>query len=425
MIFNRDKFWQGMRTFLKRHDRAVTQQRVNAINFLLDQFEQIPAWSDTRHIAYALATIYIETAYTFEPIQEFGSNSYFERRYGSNTRKGRELGNDAPGEGAKYSGKGYVQLTGESNYEKMEAKLRDKLPNEVLKFERETGQKFDLTDYANQAKSPRIAFLIMTVGMFEGTFTGKAFRHYFTEDKSDWYNARRIINGTDRAQEIANYAVELQSVLNRAVMTPSVADSAASTETERVLSEQMVEDIQRRSDDGQEGEKPLEMDVIAPDDGVTEVDPTPAPPATETTTTTTVETPQGEAKTETVQTNEQPLTEKTQEAPPKEGSTTAATGITIGGFSIAALGTILQGWLAQGQIDVKATSDLILKFFTENTRYFFYCVMGIILIILVKKIFKQITFLVQLIINANPRLHDIKIVPQESPSKGFFGRIFG
>jgi hypothetical protein len=42
-------------------------------------------------------------------------------------------------------------------------------------------------------------------GMEEGWFTGKSLSDYFNESVDDPYNARRVINGTDRATEIAEY----------------------------------------------------------------------------------------------------------------------------------------------------------------------------------------------------------------------------
>src|SRR3546814_6075636 len=44
---------------------------------------------------------------------------------GDRPAKARELGNLTPGDGAKYAGRGYVQLTGKSNYVKATAKLRE------------------------------------------------------------------------------------------------------------------------------------------------------------------------------------------------------------------------------------------------------------------------------------------------------------
>lgn len=227
MRFDRKIFFDNFRQFLARYDKRLTQERVDALKFLLTSFERDPKWSDVRHIAYALATITAETAWTFEPIQEYGSFSYFERRYGHQTRVGRGLGNDAPGEGAKFSGKGYVQLTGESNYEKLENTLRKEYPQLVQDYQRKTGRTFDLTDYPEQAKDPLLAFAIMTIGMFEGIYTGKAFRHYFTDTKTDYRNARKIINGLDHADMIAGYAQNIETILKSAILKNNASKTSA------------------------------------------------------------------------------------------------------------------------------------------------------------------------------------------------------
>lgn len=226
MKFDRKKVFDG---FKANFTRVMTQQQVDGLEFLITSFERDPIWSDVRHIAYALATVWHETAYTFQPIQEFGSRAYFERRYGHQTRKGRELGNDAPGEGAKYSGKGYVQLTGKTNYEKLEKIIREQNPAAVREFETRTGQRFDLTDFAEQAKDPAIAFLIMTIGMFRGVYTGKALRHFINDEATDYYNARRIINGLDKAQTIAEYAKKFQRILESALIetVPTISEREA------------------------------------------------------------------------------------------------------------------------------------------------------------------------------------------------------
>ena len=42
-------------------------------------------------------------------------------------------------------------------------------------------------------------------GMQRGWFTGRRLADYFNPERGDWVNARRIINGTDKANLIAGY----------------------------------------------------------------------------------------------------------------------------------------------------------------------------------------------------------------------------
>ena len=43
--------------------------------------------------------------------------------------------------------------------------------------------------------------------MMEGWFTGKKLTNYFNGTTEDWFNARKIINVTDKADLIKDYAL--------------------------------------------------------------------------------------------------------------------------------------------------------------------------------------------------------------------------
>jgi putative chitinase len=57
----------------------------------------------------------------------------------------------------------------------------------------------------------------MFLGMINGMFTGKKLKDYFHDVSADWVNARRIINGLDRANDIAAYAKKFLAALEAAV----------------------------------------------------------------------------------------------------------------------------------------------------------------------------------------------------------------
>jgi len=89
--------------------------------------------------------------------------------------------------GPNFFGRGYIQITHKSNYEKFANLLGiDLVNNPTLATEAETAAK------------------IAVIGMRDGKFTGVGLSRYITESSQDYVNARRIVNGTDRAQHIAN-----------------------------------------------------------------------------------------------------------------------------------------------------------------------------------------------------------------------------
>ena len=142
-----------------------------------------------------LATIKRECDDKWQPITEYGNRAYF-NKYEPVTPIGRRLGNVAAGDGFKYRGRGYVQITGRANYEKFAVRMN-----------------YNLIENPDAALIQFPSYQIATIGMREGLFTGKRFADYITPAKCDYFNARRIINGTDRAANIRDNALTFESIL--------------------------------------------------------------------------------------------------------------------------------------------------------------------------------------------------------------------
>lgn len=146
--------------------------------------------TDTLQIAYVLATAALESAYGRSMVEKYNGDpeSYFEGKYGHASRMGKQLGNTLPGDGAKFRGRGYVQITGRYNYDKF-AKLIG----------------VDLLRFPEKAATPEIAVKILVIGMRDGLFTGKKLSDYLvTMIECNLEQARKIVNpgeGTRRIEE--------------------------------------------------------------------------------------------------------------------------------------------------------------------------------------------------------------------------------
>ena len=185
---------------------TLTQQQVEGLTTILDEWDRWLPKGDHRWLAYLLGTAFHETATTMQPIREFGGAGYFFRMYdirGSRPDVARALGNTQPGDGVRFHGRGFVQLTGRAN---------------MLRASKAVG--VDLIADPDAAMRPDLAASIMFAGMTEGWFTGKKLRDYFNTAVTDWKNARRIINGTDRADLVAGYARDFYAALKAADVPP-------------------------------------------------------------------------------------------------------------------------------------------------------------------------------------------------------------
>ncbi|MBD0346280.1 MAG: peptidoglycan-binding protein [Coleofasciculus sp. Co-bin14] len=104
--------------------------------------------------------------------------------------EGREdLGNTEPGDGSRYKGRGFVQITGRRNYRIWSEKLG-----------------IDLVGHPEKAAIPDIAAIILVRGMRDGSFTGVGLSDFIVGERQVFFNARTIVNGFDRADDIEEIA---------------------------------------------------------------------------------------------------------------------------------------------------------------------------------------------------------------------------
>lgn len=173
---------------IRRDFGPLNQGQVDGFELLYTATKDLPV----RHQAYILATVWHETAATMKPIAEYGKG------------KSREYGKPAGPYGQIYYGRGYVQLTWHANYVKAGAAVGH-----------------DLERYPDHAMHTDIAAKILIQGMLDGWFTGKKLSDY-----QSYNDMRRIVNGTDRAGLIADYATKIE----RALMAQAKAELLSNTE---------------------------------------------------------------------------------------------------------------------------------------------------------------------------------------------------
>ena len=175
-MIDRKEFYSQIRATLVKG--GLSQPQVDGFEAIIDEWEK-RRLTDFRWLAYIMATAWHETAQRMQPIEEFGRG------------RGKAY---AP----TYYGRGFVQITWERNY----ARLSDVIG-------------VDLVTHPEKALEMDNAIQILFVGMIDGLFTGKALSDYFDKN-ADWRGARAIVNGKDRAAEIAGYAQKIWDSLRLA-----------------------------------------------------------------------------------------------------------------------------------------------------------------------------------------------------------------
>jgi len=154
----------------------LNQSQVDGMEAILTAWEVDYSVWDLRWLAYCLATTFHETAQEMLPVEEYGKG------------QGMKYGSPDPKTGQTYYGRGYVQLTWDTNYKRADDELE---------------LKDDSSCYwhAANALNPIIAAQVMFIGMRDGWFRSNSageretLQKYFNDTRDDPYGAREIING--------------------------------------------------------------------------------------------------------------------------------------------------------------------------------------------------------------------------------------
>lgn len=135
-------------------------------------------------IAYVIATVEHETAATFKPVKEAywinNAEAYRQQHFSY----------------YPYYGRGYVQLTHKSNYQKYSDLLG-----------------LDFVSNPDKVLDKNISLFILVHGMALGKFTGKRLGEYINKNEKDFKRARKVINRNDKAAHIANIAEKWLDIL--------------------------------------------------------------------------------------------------------------------------------------------------------------------------------------------------------------------
>jgi putative chitinase len=193
LLLNRKLFFDQIKKQL--FSRTLDQLQVDGITAKLEEFSD-RGLEDLRWLAYILATSYHETGRRMTPVREGFANTDAAARH---IVRNHIYGHVDAETHQVYYGRGDVQLTWRKNYDRMGNLLH-----------------IPLSTHPDLALQPAISAKILFEGMVGGLFTGKKLSDYFNEKRTDWTNARRIVNALDRAAMIGGYGIQFLSALMNA-----------------------------------------------------------------------------------------------------------------------------------------------------------------------------------------------------------------
>lgn len=179
----------------------LNQSQVDGINLIL-QYQNEIAQLSIPQFAYVLATAYHETNAKMQPVKEAYWIKPESLRIIVLKKMYRRFKAIVYADGRIFYGRGHVQVTHDYNYKRVGKMI---------------GVGDDLFNDPDKILQPNISVAALFEGMKAGIFTTKKLSDYLRGNivtTTDLYEARKIVNGKNKAMLIAGYAKNFIEIIN-------------------------------------------------------------------------------------------------------------------------------------------------------------------------------------------------------------------
>ncbi|WP_067215625.1 glycoside hydrolase family 19 protein [Marinomonas gallaica] len=208
---------QKIISYYQKQYAVLSSDNKDGLEYILTTAKADTDLDNIKELAYMLATTKHETAHTFRGIEEYGKgagHTYGEEITVTDPTTKKTYKN-------KYYGRGYVQLTWGYNYQRLDEKIGNgSYPNKTKTKPADFNTGFKISNaiasiylHPEKALEKENAYVGLVWGMQKGIYTGKKIGDYINAVTADYKSARKVINGVDQAQTIANYAEDFEIIL--------------------------------------------------------------------------------------------------------------------------------------------------------------------------------------------------------------------
>ena len=173
----------------------LSDKQIAVMEVFFKMFKELNI-TDIRFMASIFGNIYHETDTTFMPIEEYGKGKL--KPYGKKIKYSKAIYTTPD---KIYYGRGFTQNTWYEIYET--------LTKEATK----QGHNWNFLNNPELLLEVEQSAWATIVAMTKGLYTGKKLSNYFNTATCDFKNARRIINGLDKAELVEQYSIKFYKAL--------------------------------------------------------------------------------------------------------------------------------------------------------------------------------------------------------------------